>query len=313
MERPTRSPWRWTLRVLGSVALTHWTVGIGLRLTLRDAHPLFDLAYYLTPPMLLALSAVGTVVFARAFRRGIRLPVQVAVATTLFWSGYVSFSASGDPGTSSQRDLRVVLWNLGRWEPRAEVATQLLDHDPDVIVLIEALTTTEGRAWSTFFEGYEASSADFTQILVLTRSKAQDLGFAKLARQARARFFRVEHPAGEFSLAAMDVASRLNSFRKEPIEWVNRMARQHEATLILGDFNTPSDSVHFDALREGWDLATDLAGDGYRPTWPMPFPVLDIDQVWVRRDAGVRVLRAVSGWSRATDHRPVIVDLRLGE
>nr|MCH9792656.1 hypothetical protein [Planctomycetota bacterium] len=77
----------------------------------------------------------------------------------------------------------------------------------------------------------------------------------------------------------------------------------------LGDFNTPSDSDHFRPLRKWIKNSFEVAGDGYTATWPLPFPVLDLDSIWVN-DQFV-VISSENRWTWVSDHRPVITDVFL--
>ncbi|MGE3166555.1 MAG: endonuclease/exonuclease/phosphatase family protein [Planctomycetota bacterium] len=306
-REPTRL--RKLLRGVGWLALAHAIVGVLLRITVRDTFPGVAVAYYLTPPMLLALSAAITLVFACRFRRWLRGALIVGALATITGSACSSFALRTTP-MSAERRVRLAFWNVGRWEPRASMADEILAYDPDVIVLVEARSTENGPQWPDLFRGYEASSNTW-QMLALARGRLQERSATKRPRSIRARAFRVATESGSLDLMVTDVNSAPARSRREPLAWLAGIADTSEANVIVGDFNTPSDSVHFQPLRESWDQAFDVSGSGYRPTWPMPFPVLDLDQAWVRRGSGVRATAVTAGWSRRADHRPLIVDLTL--
>ena len=75
--------------------------------------------------------------------------------------------------------------------------------------------------------------------------------------------------------------------------------------LVLGDFNTPWESVHFDAFRATMHHAFDRAGSGLSPTWPLPVPLLELDHVWGRE---VRFTSCAHEDLGASDHRAVAFD-----
>jgi endonuclease/exonuclease/phosphatase (EEP) superfamily protein YafD len=75
--------------------------------------------------------------------------------------------------------------------------------------------------------------------------------------------------------------------------------------LVLGDFNTPTDSVHFADLRRHHANAFEQAGWGCIATWPSVAPVLSLDQIWV--NAYLNVENARHPWTTVSDHRPVVV------
>jgi endonuclease/exonuclease/phosphatase (EEP) superfamily protein YafD len=79
--------------------------------------------------------------------------------------------------------------------------------------------------------------------------------------------------------------------------------------VVVGDFNTPSDSAHFDPLRIGHRHAFEASGSGYSATWPVPLPVLCLDHIWINR--WVDVSKCRHDWSSASDHRPVLAELTV--
>jgi endonuclease/exonuclease/phosphatase family metal-dependent hydrolase len=81
--------------------------------------------------------------------------------------------------------------------------------------------------------------------------------------------------------------------------------------VLMGDFNTPSDSVHFDSLRQGFQNAFETGGNGNAATWPVPLPVLAIDHIWTNRL--VRVHSARHAGSVQSDHKAVFAELSFSE
>jgi endonuclease/exonuclease/phosphatase family metal-dependent hydrolase len=81
--------------------------------------------------------------------------------------------------------------------------------------------------------------------------------------------------------------------------------------VLMGDFNTPSDSVHFDSLRLGFQNAFEAGGQGNAATWPVPVPVLAIDHIWTNRK--VYVHRARQAGSTQSDHEAVFAELSFSE
>jgi endonuclease/exonuclease/phosphatase family metal-dependent hydrolase len=79
--------------------------------------------------------------------------------------------------------------------------------------------------------------------------------------------------------------------------------------VVMGDFNTPSDSIYFLPLRARLRDVFETAGDGYSQTWPMPLPVLDLDHIWVSHH--FEIVRAEHFTSFQSDHRGVTADLNF--
>lgn len=86
------------------------------------------------------------------------------------------------------------------------------------------------------------------------------------------------------------------------------MARRHGPKLLLGDFNAEPDAAELASL---WTRLTDaltVAGRRTTPTWPADAPTERID--YVTFTPGPRVTGAYVPDTLASDHRPVVADLK---
>ena len=71
----------------------------------------------------------------------------------------------------------------------------------------------------------------------------------------------------------------------ERTERIRQLAGREPRTLVVGDFNTPYDSVAFDRWRYQWfhGLSQSTRTPG-AATWPVGLPLLSIDHVWLSKD-----------------------------
>src|SRR4051794_20131359 len=86
------------------------------------------------------------------------------------------------------------------------------------------------------------------------------------------------------------------------------MARRHGRKLLLGDFNAEPDATELAPLWTRLSDALTEAGRRTTPTWPADAPVKRID--YVTFSPGVRAVDATVPDTLASDHRPVVADLR---
>jgi endonuclease/exonuclease/phosphatase family metal-dependent hydrolase len=85
----------------------------------------------------------------------------------------------------------------------------------------------------------------------------------------------------------------------------------HASVILCGDFNdTPNSRVH-QQLKLGFDDTWELAGDGAGWTYPSGNPRKRIDYIWIARTARLKPTAAHVPESAASDHRPVVVELRF--
>jgi vancomycin resistance protein VanJ len=79
--------------------------------------------------------------------------------------------------------------------------------------------------------------------------------------------------------------------------------------VIMGDFNTPIESVFLEPLRDNYLNTIEQGGRGFDCTWPVPCPVLTIDQMWVNQSW--KVQSSQLGWTWVSDHRPIVSEISL--
>jgi endonuclease/exonuclease/phosphatase (EEP) superfamily protein YafD len=88
---------------------------------------------------------------------------------------------------------------------------------------------------------------------------------------------------------------------------------QPDPTIVLGDFNATQYSFVYQTLTSGsFRSAHEDRGRGYATTWPNGVfwaPPIRIDQALL--SPSVECLRIVEGRGHGSDHKPLIVDVRL--
>lgn len=272
-------------------------LALALRLTIRDRLPLFATLFYATPlPILVLLLAAAGACWWQ--RRSVFPFVGAAILC-----GWMMWPAARTPLEGGGDVLRLVLWNVAHRGDATRTRAALASMNADVVVLVET-----GGVSPAAIEAWAWPAAVATGgMLVLAKDAVLDEGRIDVGRSARARRFAVVSGGTSLRLVVADVRSHPFVSREPSLRTLQHEADAIDGTLILlGDFNTPAESVWFDGYRESFTNAFESVGRGWAATWPSPLPVLHVDHVWTR---GVTPVRAEHGWVRGFDHRPVIVDL----
>jgi len=81
--------------------------------------------------------------------------------------------------------------------------------------------------------------------------------------------------------------------------------------VAIGDFNVTPASPHFGALLARGQLRDAAAGYGWQPTWPSLLPLLGLRIDHALVSAQIAVNSFARGRVQGSDHRPILVDLRL--
>lgn len=304
------------IRSLGS-RLHSWTVcglygivalGVFARLLRDQVFGLSTIYYGLPLPVL----AVATLALTFLQRRERKRLIRWAICSVLLIVGIWSDDWRSQPDRSESRDVKVVFWNACRihrgWD---EVTAEVRSWDADVVALVEAGLGTEEtrRQWQQGCPGYKVSLLG-AGIVLLTRGESGESTVHEFPDGSRARQIQTTIHGQTLNLVIVDIQANPFWSRREPLAHVAEVVKPlaGESTLVLGDFNTPTDSALLAPLRSEYTLAFDRAGQGYRATWPIPLPVLAIDQAWVSPRVDVTSCKHL--WTQASDHRPVALTVR---
>lgn len=290
-------------------------VGVFLHLTIRDAWgwPTSTLFYALPRPLL----AIVGLLAAGLARRLTRREFGIALGLAALLCGWVSYRdvrwTKPVIVPSDERPLRIVLWNAAHLaRGRAVVAESLKKWDADLIGIVEAGPTGKRDLddWKRRLPGYEVAAPQ-SQSLILARGNIELHDKVSLGKDSDAMPATVTINGQKMDIVLVDLLSNVYLSRSEPLQKLARMLDEapRRPQIIMGDFNTPPESVAFVPLRRKYRDAFDVAGTGCRPTWPFPVALLKLDYVWIDADVTVEFCEHI--WTTASDHKPVIATVRI--
>ena len=204
---------------------------------------------------------------------------------------------------------------------RGALLREIRDANPDVIVLVE-FSPLWFKAFShspliaTYPYGSGLDHARMDSINILSKLPLKSDNFEWFAGRS---IETVEVPIGSQALRIAGLhAPRPMNFRdndyegfwKRAIPLLLGMTGPH---VIIGDFNaTQYSRVYQDLKASGLRSVHEDRGRGYATTWPngeLWVPPIRIDQAFVSRD--VECVKISEGVGSGSDHRPLILDVRL--
>jgi len=300
-------------KVLDLVSITLLTLAavcLALRFTVRDAWPLTAWIFYFAglPAVLAGSFFVGGLAALLAGR-----PRRFALATTMALvvaGGWWTSAHHTNPCTVSPASVRIVSWNVARLGfGREQVVSDLVDLDPDVILLVEGGGDDSGAYdfWRERFSGYDISLPG-GGIVAMFRGTIESMSFREMIGISSYAQFDIvinERPLRAV-IVDLDASPRFDKRALVPRVFDLAVSENDRPLLVAGDFNTPVDSPVFAAARRKFRHAFEASGTGLLATWPAPYPITAIDHVWV--DSSVTLLCTSLYRSAASDHRAVVVD-----
>jgi len=276
----------------------------------RDRSWVTGLCFYIPAPALAAL-LLATAGWALVRRRWTRATVFVlmAVAPVFFTAVVENQWVRADPSEAPSASSRLVHWNVFRgrlgW---GAVAARLREEKADVYVISE-MAEDIGAAKAAADVGSEYQGRIFSGLAVFTRG-----GLAAERRLLRAPGIKVHEIRwrdGDTDLKVFvaDLSPGLLNWRDPRLRRLVGLMRSERPDLVVGDFNAPRRSRALCPLPDRYVHAYEAAGAGWSYTWPVPCPVLAIDQCIV----GPRVvaLRYELESTAYSDHRLQVLDFAV--
>lgn len=288
--------------------------GILLHLTIRDTAPILAVLYYALPRGVLAVFAIVATGLTNGQQSRLRVLSWFAasIAIVVWWHA-VEWRESA-PATPDE-GIRVMYWNVSRGIAGWETVIRRIEHErPDLVALGESgFPSSEFRAmWRERLPQYDISFLG-GGMMCLVRGASHQSEVRQIARFSEARQIDVTIDDTDIRCLIVDVYAHPLYDRAATLSDIARVADQSsdKPLIVLGDFNTPLESVHFRHLSRNHVNAFDRSGSGYLATWPAFAPVLSLDQIWINRL--LEVVECRHGRTSASDHRPVLATVRSAD
>jgi endonuclease/exonuclease/phosphatase family metal-dependent hydrolase len=276
---------RQTFRILAGAGFALAWAGVLCRG--RDASMVPALLYYAAPWLLRLAASVAALA---AFRHwGLRVMAVTCAAVSL-WEAASSFRLDDLPEVPAAAPV-VSVWNAGRAMDRNPTAWPAAGM-ADISAVIErgSFDEDEWHRFTAAHPDHEWKQFDGSTMLGV-RGKIlshESLGVHDRFRCHRVRVALPDH--GELTVVVADVRSQPWISREKAMATILRAAGDDPRAIIVGDFNTPPESVWFREWRtRGFTLANDGPRRGFRETWAYGLPLLTLDHVWLA--PGWKVLR----------------------
>lgn len=277
---------------------------------LKDTIALWAVVYYSMPlPVLFSLALLLGLLFAVERRNRIALLCFGCSSLGLLMWTFESFSFNRRVATPD--NVKIFCWNAASNPSADEVAHYVAGFDADLIGIVEAgIRTSRVQTWQNVFHDQHVEKLPGNMGLI-TKGKIVSTQTGSLNGLGRYNLIVVVINCVRFHVVLVDFDSDPFRSRAPAFTALRELIRAHaqENLIVMGDFNTPEDSVFFASFRPLLKHAFGEGGRGFAKTWPLPAPVLEIDHIWV--SPKTPVVDCELAWSHLSDHRPVVANIAL--
>lgn len=274
----------------------------------RYPFPLAAIYYGLPRPLLLLLALIAAITSSRVAVRWFWLCAAGLFAAAV-WHWDVE---QHSPVAFSGETQAIAFWNVGRNLTHDVIAVDhFLKSAPALVGLVETGEFSQEwlNQWRTRQPDYELVVLP-NDCLLAVRGKVLEQGDIRLPEGSFASWVDVSLGGVVMRVVMVDIAANVWRSRQEPILKLAAALNSWDdkPIIVMGDFNTPDESVWLSEFQPKFREVFRTAGSGYAPTWPWPCPVLKLDQVWVSREIDVERSWQTGTWR--SDHRIVWAKIR---
>ncbi len=281
-----------------------------IRFVIKDTLAELAFAYYAAPLPILACMALllGVLWWFSRRTRFAQFCFVFALGALCVWS-YESFSLNAKRATPD--NVKVLFWNAASNRETTEIAHYVSGFDADLIGMVEAGVRSKNvSTWQNIFPNQRVEKLGGNMALI-TKGRIISKETGSLGGRGRFNLLEVEIRRERVYVLLVDFDSDPFRSRSPAFAPLLKMihAYAHTNLVVMGDFNTPLDSIFFEAFHPHLNHAFESAGNGFAESWPLPLPMLMIDHIWVSKK--IAVVNCNLNWSRYSDHRPVVANLAL--
>ncbi len=178
----------------------------------------------------------------------------------------------------------IVFWNAAKKRNFKE-AFVVSESLPDVLVMVE-YDQTDKENINTIKSKYKNYYFSIVRgkIGVFSKEKIENVRAIEMKHNSFMVYFNTRILGKDYNFYAVDITANIKYFRKPMLDEAYRNIKTTKNTIVLGDFNTPYESVHFKNYKTNFSHAFSEKGHGFRETWQWNLPLLSIDHIWVSRD-----------------------------
>ncbi len=210
--------------------------------------------------------------------------LKVSVLTTLFLAIHWIFSYYGFANVPVSSDNNHILfWNIDnrKFIPRDVIKEKISTYNPEIIAFLETknLSLNETEYLSEEFPQYSFKSLEGYFVIGI-KGDIEFIEYTKLKTITRYNLLKVKINNQIKTILIVDIGVIRHYNRWQDLENILDYGLRNKVDLIVGDFNTPYESMHFKGFKNHYKSFHDVS-EGFTATWPKGIPLLELDQIWV--------------------------------
>lgn len=245
----------------------------------KDRNLFFANIFNVSPiPFLIGISLVLSVILY-TYKKVFKLVFTVTILLIAHWFyNYYGFKKI----PVNKQNNHILLWNIDNSQFLITdiISNKTKVYDPEIMVFLEAskLSMEELKHLKEQFPDYHFRVLQ-GYMLLASKGDIKHLEYTKLETISKYHLLDININDKVKRILLTDIAVFKSRNRWQDLKVVLNYAMKHKVDMIVGDFNTPYESLHFDDFKDYYQSFHDVS-EGFAATWPKGLPLLELDQIW---------------------------------
>lgn len=243
-------------------------------------YPISILFYAFPLIVIICFGLVISPLFINEKKRFFGILISVFVLV-FYWFNNYHFNNSYAK-TGNEKSL--MFWNVAK-KPRLPLGILIKNakkYNPEIIALVEAkdIGIKDSLVLNEALTGYKVKILK-GNMLVAVKGDITSVKFENKDYGYKLNYIKAKINGKLISILVTDIYASPFTSKKADLKRVYDFTNNHTVDIIVGDLNTPFESVHFNQFKSNYS-SFHSKNNGITATWPFGIPLLEIDQVWIK-------------------------------
>lgn len=272
----------------------------------KDRFQEFSVLFYGCPlPLIMILGIFVTLLFLKKKRIFYMLATVLLGISIYFFSHYFGTEFEKD---TSKASSQILFWNAAQNQPLPTdiLIKHIQQFQPEIVALVEALEVSEAdiNIMKKACPDYQFKQMQ-GEMLIAVKGSIDTIVFSpeNEFEYCNYNYIKVTIQQKQISLIIADVQADPLLNKEIPLDIIHKACQKYQVDMLVGDFNTPYESVFFNKFKEDY-ISFHPYSIGMTSTWPTPIPVIELDQIWIKKS--LQPIKLIKFCYKQSDHKLLI-------
>lgn len=284
--------------------LVIYLITLIIHFVIKDRWSLTGTIFYASPLSLLI--GFGIVLCLLFFKK--KLIFYLLLLSLIFNIGYFfnNYFGTVTQELSSNKTTTIAFWNVAKKQPLPTniLISHIKSSSVKIVALVEAVDVSDHdlNELKMALPSYHIQILEGNMLLIVQGS-VNDVIFESVSEEYKYNVINATVDHSLINIMIPDVYASPFSDKESPLTSILQATDRYNIDILMGDFNTPYESIFFKDYKEKYNSFHNCS-IGLTSTWPVPIPVLEIDQIWISR--ALQSLQMKKFQYKDSDHKLLI-------